>query len=322
MPEATIGDRLAELREARGLSLREFARGLEEVAGHSVSYTTVRKYERSRSVPSDYLMSVTRTFGVDPLWLLTGESEEEDARPAAPGLRLTLDRIRRQLDALEADAGTGRVDVPGVEQAWRRFRDGQDPRHPLRDGILRSWRRSREAGVEPEPGEVPVRRVADEELEEHRRASAAVVEAAVPHVEWLSEVVEPVPHAVYLTCRHGIVLHAVGADQETLEEQGLAPGFDWSESEAGTNGAGTALATGRPVVVVGPEHYARSFHDFVCCGVPILGPDGSPAGALDLSTALEHGSPERLSLVFYAARAVAADLAGREAEATTAGRGG
>lgn len=302
-----IGDRLARLREERSLSLRDFARRLEEAAGHTVSYTTVHKYERSEKVPSDYLVAVAETFDVDALWLLTGQDRAATG-PAGHRVGAALRRIRRELENLGSGPDGERPAAETLAGAWRRFRDGQDPRHPLRDAILRSWRRSREAGVDPQRGEIEVSRLPDDELERHRRQSEPLLEAAPAHMRWLSSVVDPVPHVVYLTCPHAVVLHAVGADPETLEAQGLAPGFDWSEEEMGTNGAGTALAEGRPVAVVGPEHYARPLHDFVCCGAPVRGPDGDPVGALDLSTGLEEGSPERLSLVFYAARAISADL--------------
>ncbi|MCE1255073.1 MAG: ATP-binding protein [Anaerolineae bacterium] len=64
----------------------------------------------------------------------------------------------------------------------------------------------------------------------------------------------------------------------------MAPGGDWSEANAGTNGIGTALATGRAVRVIGPEHFCDGWQDITCITVPIRTPqDGKIAGLLDIS---------------------------------------
>lgn len=52
-------------------------------------------------------------------------------------------------------------------------------------------------------------------------------------------------HAIYLTDDDGIVLRSYG-DRAMIEALGLTPGYDWSESQMGTNGAGTALTEGQP----------------------------------------------------------------------------
>ncbi len=61
-------------------------------------------------------------------------------------------------------------------------------------------------------------------------------------------------------------------DQATLAraaEANLAPWFCWSESAAGTNGMGMALESHGPVLVKGPEHWCRAFHDWTCAGVAV-----------------------------------------------------
>lgn len=305
-----IGDRLAEVRKEAGLSLREFAARLEEESGHSVAHTTLRDYEGRDSVPSDFLLAVVEAFDVDPRWLLSGDEAVELDQRRRVALRETLDEIRSRLDGIEASEEETISDASEFRSAWERFQEGLEPGHVLRSTIVESWIRSRDASVDPVEAAASLRKVSEEELEERRRAHADLLQAARPHMGWLSRVVGPVPHVVYLTGPEGVVLHAVGQDPEELEDQGLAPGYDWSEQTMGTNGAGTALATNRPVVVVGPEHYASGLHDFVCTAVPIRGPDGKPVGCLDLSTALRHGYPGRLGLVAYAAQATEHELVG------------
>lgn len=72
---ATIADRLLELRQAEGLTTREFARRVSEQGGLSVSKSTVSNYEpggRTSKIAADYLAAVVRTFGVRSEWLLIG----------------------------------------------------------------------------------------------------------------------------------------------------------------------------------------------------------------------------------------------------------
>ena len=57
--------------------------------------------------------------------------------------------------------------------------------------------------------------------------------------------------------RDGVILDSLG-DPSIVETFGLAPGFDWSEKQMGTNGAGTALVANMPVAVVGGSYRLRN----------------------------------------------------------------
>lgn len=178
----------------------------------------------------------------------------------------------------------------------------------MRSAVLESWRRSERAGVERTPESVEFRRVPEDELQRRLEANGDWLAIARPHLEWLTATFSHIPHVVYLTDRHGIVLHSVGSEH-LIETVGLAPGHDWSETTMGTNGAGTALATNQPVAVVGPEHFISSFDDCTCTAAPIHSPDGALVGTIDISTSVADGSPERLSIVAHAAYAIGRELA-------------
>ena len=62
----------------------------------------------------------------------------------------------------------------------------------------------------------------------------------------------------------------------------IVTGSLWSEAQAGTNGLGTALATGRPVAVNGLEHFLFAAGDISCtAAAPIRDAYGPVVGALD-----------------------------------------
>jgi PAS domain S-box-containing protein len=180
------------------------------------------------------------------------------------------------------------------------------PGLPVRQVIADSWERSRSAGVDPR--HAPLHRVDAGELADRLEANADLIAAARPHLDWISTLLDGVPHVVYLADADGVVLLSEGNDASLRREAGLEPGYDWSEARMGTNGAGTALATGRPEVVRAEEHYVEAFHGCTCTAAPIAGPGGRPLGALDITTGVAAGGPERLLLVMHAARVIERDL--------------
>ncbi|HEU4641136.1 MAG TPA: PAS domain S-box protein [Gemmatimonadaceae bacterium] len=194
---------------------------------------------------------------------------------------------------------------------WERFVGDLSADAALRPIILESWRRCRDAGLDPKPTQVSLRRVSDEELACRREASAELIEVARPHLEWLSSVYASVPHLTYLVDCDGIVVHSTGTDSEAIRTVGM-PGFDWSEAHTGTNGAGTALVTGEPVAVEGAEHFARAYHGYTCTGAPVRGSAGEVIGAIDFSTTAEQSTPERLLVVAHAAYAIGQELRQRD----------
>jgi PAS domain S-box-containing protein len=206
-----------------------------------------------------------------------------------------------------------------VRVQWQRFLEEIAPDAALRPVILDSWRRSRAAGVDPMPTRLTLRQVPAGELEHRLVASAELLAVARPHIEWLSSMHAAIPHVAYLVDRNGVVLYATGTDPEALHAVGLLPGYDWSEATMGTNGAGTAIVAGAPVAVEGPEHYVQPLQGYTCTGAPVRGPGGDVLGAVDFSSAAEHGSAERLLVVAHAAYAIGQELGYRDSLRRTSG---
>jgi PAS domain S-box-containing protein len=176
----------------------------------------------------------------------------------------------------------------------------------VRPVIAESWGRSRAAGIDP--GHAPLHRVPEPELERRLEASADLVAATRPYIDWISALIASTPHVVCLTDADGVVLLSAGNDPELRTGAGLEPGYDRAEHRMGTNGAGTTLATRRPQAVVGTEHYVEAFGGCTCAAAPILSPDGQALGALDITTTRTEGAPERMLLVVHAAHVVQRDM--------------
>lgn len=183
----------------------------------------------------------------------------------------------------------------------------------LRPVVVQSWQRSRAAGLDRNaaPG---FRRVSEDDLARRLSANGVLVGIAIPHLRWLSEWFGARPHVAYLVDADGVVLHSEG-DRPSIDLYHLSPGYDWSEAAMGTNGAGTALASGAPVAVIGCEHWATAWKNATCLGAPVLDRDGRPVGAIDISTDVQEGDADRLVVAAHVAYTISQELGRHEAEA-------
>jgi CheY-like chemotaxis protein len=200
---------------------------------------------------------------------------------------------------LAADSGSNTEVVK-----WTRAPSGD----PASQSIVQSWERSAAAGLRRE-GRAELRAVPAPELERRLERASKLVRVARPLVDAFLETLPGGTNVVYVTDEDGIVLCSAG-DPYQMTLFGLSPGYDWSEKAMGTNGAGTALASGRPVAVVGAQHFLKIFEDCTCTAAPIHGPDGRIVGALDASSSVADAWPERLLLVTTLAARIESELRG------------
>lgn len=187
---------------------------------------------------------------------------------------------------------------------WSRFTSGSAIANVVRPMILESWARCVETGMRAEPQSLSFRRVNDGELVQRLQQSREVLERAKPYLRLISTVLGSIKHVVYLVDHQGIVLKSCGNAPDLHRRVGLLPGYDWSERAMGTNGAGTALLTGRPIAVIGPEHFMRHLHDCASTAAPVHNEAGAVIGALAIVTAATDATPERLNIVVPFASAI------------------
>ena len=93
------------------------------------------------------------------------------------------------------------------------------------------------------------------------------------------------------------------------------PGGLWTEDAVGTNGPGTALATGRAVHIVGAEHFCEAWHGWHCAAVPVTDVSSSALlGVIDISGFSRNAHPHTLQLAKSLASSVHEMLSAREME--------
>ncbi|RFS82626.1 transcriptional regulator [Actinomadura spongiicola] len=172
----------------------------------------------------------------------------------------------------------------------------------VRPPILESWRRSQVAGVDAGVAAAPL--VFDRDV----LADARVAHPLERHLPMLQEllrrVADETEHLMVISDGTGHVLWRQGppAVRRAADAIGLTEGFRWSEDAVGTNGIGTALATGRPEYVYAAEHVAHVLHGWSCAGAPITDPDsGLVIGCIDVSATAAALHPATVALVAAAA---------------------
>jgi hypothetical protein len=196
--------------------------------------------------------------------------------------------------------------------------EGAEPGPELRGVIVDSWRRCAAAGVDVVGGLAPVMFGGDEAGE---RWSSSPLAAAEGVLKSLLDDVRAEGEQVLLVCDADGTLLWIDGDQRMIDQATgvhLMRGARWSESAAGTNAMGTALALDHSLQVFSAEHFAAPVHGWTCSAAPLHDPvTGELVGVLDLSGPLQTAHPHSLALVTAAARMVEGVLA-REAAARAA----
>ena len=113
----------------------------------------------------------------------------------------------------------------------------------------------------------------------------------------------------------GLLLSIKGDPQlrnRAADDMNFVEGALWSESSAGTNAIGTAIAASHAVQVFAAEHFTEPVQRWTCSASPVLDPDtGKLLGIIDLTGDVSVVNPLSLAVVVATARAVEELLRGQ-----------
>ncbi|WP_353183645.1 helix-turn-helix domain-containing protein [Bosea sp. (in: a-proteobacteria)] len=170
------------------------------------------------------------------------------------------------------------------KEDWERFHAlGRVP-PSVREVVLRSWVRSQEKSGLETLQHAPT--VPQGELHAIRHHNARLRSAAQSAIRRVGYMLDDSGAMLLLCDANGVVMDAAG-DARTLrrgEENHLHPGGHWDEGAIGTNAIGTALHLGKPVTILGVEHFCEAIQRWSCAAAPIKDPfNGRVLGAVDIS---------------------------------------
>ncbi|MCF6743484.1 Fis family transcriptional regulator [Blastococcus sp. KM273128] len=162
-----------------------------------------------------------------------------------------------------------------------------------------SWRRSQQYGVPPE--EVLPRFTGSVDT------GSLLYECGSQVLTGLHATIAGEPVSLMVADPEGLVLLRLCDDagmRRSLDAVHLAPGFYYSERQAGTNGLGLSLADRAPSLVRAADHYCAELRGYTCAAVPVLDPvTGELAGSINLTTWSDSSSELLLALAQAAAGA-------------------
>jgi transcriptional regulator of acetoin/glycerol metabolism len=227
--------------------------------------------------------------------------------PIAGRSRPTDETTRRATMAVASVRVMRRAEGSDTMLAWERFLTG-DPlaAAPAGNFVVSSWQRSLALGVDPGGRAAPLAARGDDFARLRARRRDLLTAAAGVFAE-VTELFAGSRSIMVLTNADGVVLEVVG-DMQTLEQGQdihLTLGGDWREDVVGTNGIGTALATGRPAQVHATEHFCEGIKGWTCAGAPIYEPGTDTIlGVLDISGPPTTYQRNNLTLAFTTARRI------------------
>ena len=108
---------------------------------------------------------------------------------------------------------------------------------PARYAIVDSWHRCCELHLD-RTATPRFRKIDDAELRARQNQSATLIEVCEPLLKDLLQTLPGNSNVIYVADQDGIVLTSIGA-ADHIAAFALEPGYDWSEKQMGTNGAGT-----------------------------------------------------------------------------------
>ncbi|HWC85960.1 MAG TPA: GAF domain-containing protein [Solirubrobacteraceae bacterium] len=199
---------------------------------------------------------------------------------------------------------------------WERFLSGASV-NGVRSPVAESWQRSLDAGVDPSGGRL-AEVVADRaDASAHWKAHPLVEAAPLIH-DCLGSVTRGSEQLIVVSDATGMLL-ALEGDARTrslaADSMNFTEGALWSESSAGTNAIGTALAADHALQIFATEHFVEPVQEWTCSAAPVHDPEtGELIGVIDLTGLKKHVHPRSLAIAMNAARAVERHLRRRARE--------
>ena len=191
----------------------------------------------------------------------------------------------------------------GVARAWEHFVSGSICEPALvRDVVIESWQRCQRSQVNLGVEYAPY--LANDKVAHLRYRNRQLLQAATPTLIQAADLLAGTSSLMLITDAKGVVLETVG-DAHTVHagmDIALMQGGLWTEADTGTNGIGTAIAIGGPVMVHAGEHYCEGIKGWSCAGAPIRDPlNGEMVGVLDISAKKGQSTAQILALAVVTA---------------------
>ena len=130
--------------------------------------------------------------------------------------------------------------------------------------------------------------------------------------ECLASIADESEHLIVVSDAAGVLLQLEGnahVRSRAADSMNFTEGALWSETGAGTNAIGTALAADHAVQIFATEHFMEVVQAWTCAAAPVHDPEtGELLGVIDLTGLERDVHPHSLAVVMTTARAVEGHL--------------
>ena len=194
-----------------------------------------------------------------------------------------------------------------------RFEGGvitNDRLEPYEKMLIRDWARCKALGINPGMHEGII--LPEDEYQSALAANSFIIEKSSPILNKVSNLLTGVPGILILADNMGTILYIIGDPSVRLraaEDSGLVERASWSESAAGTNGIGTAIAQKEAVHIYSNEHFCEGWHQWSCAATPILDPfTDEILGVIDFTTFDKDYREDAVGLTYSLSGHIQAEL--------------
>ncbi|MEW6063641.1 multi-sensor signal transduction histidine kinase [Desulforamulus profundi] len=208
------------------------------------------------------------------------------------------------------------ISVPHLNQSrlyirWKKLISGQPiDGEKLFSETYSAWQRCAACGVNP--FKLQIKCLSEEELQYRKSRMREILNLLQSHIETIKRTLSTHSNVYFIAVadQEGYIMEVYSdrASENTVCNLPLYPGVCFDEKYIGNNGIGSVLAIGKPLAVIGAEHYSKLFHKWTSVGAPILGDDGKILAVIKVNIPCGLESPYTFSLTVAAAKAVEAAL--------------
>lgn len=199
---------------------------------------------------------------------------------------------------LSPDLRTTPAYLTNLRKEWRNFLNGGtvDPKY-IRKEVYESWVRSKKSGVDPfnfEPSTV----LNNDESHKQTYSHEELIKSFGSVINIIQEIASKNSLRVQLFDKNGQSVNIMLSNSETETPLTLNSLIvrDISENVVGTNAVSLCLHTGKPVQLVGPEHFHSLFHNNICSCAPIHDNQNNVIGALNIFCKIHESKLDALPL--------------------------
>jgi len=191
----------------------------------------------------------------------------------------------------------------GYEYAWVNYiKNNVIPEGIIPKEILESWSRCRALGLGALAGSIDPHMISDEELAGRTEENSDFLNAARHVTQEMLSMLSEESVQMWIADKDRVILLDFGKQDTKVDKD--VKGTSNAEEHIGTNSIDLCISLGKPVSVVGAQHYCQEYHKRAYYAAPIRRRKNEIIGAIGLGVLCEEMNNYMLAMIAVAARTI------------------